>query len=105
MQCPLCKGEMSVKVETSGRSWFAGSYSCLSHGLMRMSGRILDDGEIRVTHWLPSCQEHGFAAVTQTSHDRFRCLACDTEIRIIHGNLQRFKPVHLISGRRAMAIL
>lgn len=105
MRCPMCQLEMAVKHESSGQSWFAGTYRCVRHGLMRVSGRVLDDGARWVTHWLPSCQEHGFVAVTRTNHDRFRCLACGEEIRVVKGNLVHLRPVHLISGRRAMAIL
>jgi hypothetical protein len=105
MKCPICQLDMSAKHESSGHSWFSGTYRCTRHGIMRVSGRVFDDGERRVTHWLPSCQEHGFVAVTQTNHDRYLCLACSEEIRVVKGNLVHIRPVQLIGGRRALALM
>lgn len=102
MKCPICGSHLSTERETAGSSWFTGAYCCFRHGLLRVSGRILDDGERQAIHWVPACRSHNFSAMTQITDTRWLCMACDEEIRLIHGKLRCFRPVDLHGGRRAL---
>ena len=102
MDCPICGSNLTTERETTGVTWFTGAYCCYRHGLLRVSGRILDDGGRQSIHWAPACRRHGFTAMTQVTDNRFLCMACDEESRLIHGRIRRFRPIHLPTGRRAL---
>jgi hypothetical protein len=105
MKCPICDLPMAMGAERKGRNWFVGTYCCMRHGVLRAAGRITESGGREIRSWSPRCFEHGFKPVIRTGENRFRCTACETEILLVHGEFRRLKPVQLITGRRAFAIL
>lgn len=105
MKCPICSCEMATGMEHTGPNWFSGSFCCLNHGVMRVTGRILKDGRRDPGVWMPRCLDHGFEPIVQVAPDHWRCTRCEGEIRLILGGFMRFMPVTLVGGKRALAVL
>jgi hypothetical protein len=94
MKCPVCGSGLVVENETRGATWFAGTYVCRRHGLLRISGRCRRHGamEHKADHWAPPCRAHGFDAVVKVGSRRFLCLTCDEEILVSDSRIKRSFP-------------
>ena len=108
MTCPICRQQMKpgwVTTDPEAKRWFVGTYTCPSHGEMRLSGQILDDGP-KITSHIPECPRGcGVMPVVQISSTRWNCASCGRAITIRNGRLITWPdPIATMVARQLAAV-